>query len=68
VEVYINGVKAVSLKGYTTGYEPVTIGPQAMATLKQGVNHLAVHCHQYQGGQYVDVGFVNVVEQQISRQ
>jgi hypothetical protein len=63
VDIYINGVKAAGLAGYTTGYEPFTISKAAMATLKPGVNHLAVHCHQVQGGQYVDVGFVNVVEQ-----
>jgi hypothetical protein len=63
VEIYINGVKATSLSNYTTGYEAFTISKGAMATLKPGVNHLAVHCHQIRGGQYVDVGFVNVIEQ-----
>jgi hypothetical protein len=62
-EVYLNGVLAAKLPGYVTGYEPVSISPAAMATLKPGTNTLAVHCHQIRGGQYIDVGLVNVIEQ-----
>ena len=62
-EIYINGVLAAKLPDYSTGYEPVSISKTAMATLKPGTNHLAIHCHQVQGGQYIDVGLVNVVEQ-----
>jgi hypothetical protein len=63
VEIYLNGVLAASASGFTTAYEPVPINPQAQAVLKPGPNLIAVHCRQTSGGQYIDVGFVNVVEE-----
>jgi hypothetical protein len=62
-EVYINGVLAAKLSGYTTSYGQVPIKRAAIRALKAGSNCLAVHCHQTGGGQYIDVGLANVVEQ-----
>ena len=62
-EVYLNGVLAARLPGYVTGYEPASISPAALETLRPGANTLAIHCHQIRGGQYIDVGLVNVIEQ-----
>jgi len=61
-EVYINGVLAAKVTGYTTDYTTVPINEKARGALKTGRNCLAVHCHQNQGGQYIDVGLVDVVE------
>jgi hypothetical protein len=63
VEVYINGVLAVKLKGWKTDYEETPISAEAKATLKPGKNVFAVHCHQIRGGQYIDVGLVDVKEE-----
>ena len=60
--IYINGVEAGRLPGYTTGYGLSQISPQARAALRSGENILAVHCKQTGGGQYIDVGLVEVVE------
>ncbi|WP_435016365.1 glutaminase domain-containing protein [Tundrisphaera sp. TA3] len=61
-EITINGVPAARLSGFTTDYDLVPINPKARATLKPGQNVIAVHCHQTTGGQYIDVGVVDVKE------
>ncbi len=63
VEIYINGVQAATANGYTTGYEPLPVNGAAKAALKPGKNLIAVHCRQTGGGQYIDVGLVEVREQ-----
>ena len=61
-EVYLNGVLAVRVYGYTTAYEEVPISPASRAALKAGKNLIAVHCRQTGGGQYIDAGLVEVRE------
>ncbi len=61
-EVYVNGVLAAKVSGYATNYEEVSISPEARAALKAGKNVVAVRCKQTGGGQYIDVGFVDVKE------
>lgn len=61
-EVYLNGVLAATLSGYTTSYDAVPINAVAKATLKKGGNRIAIHCKQTGGGQYIDAGLVDVVQ------
>lgn len=59
-EVYINGVLAVTAHGYDTSYNAFPLSPAGKAALKPGKNLIAMHCHQTTGGQYVDLGLVNI--------
>jgi hypothetical protein len=61
-EVYVNGQLIAKPKGYTAGYMRMPLDEKAKAALKPGLNRLAVHCHQTQGGQYIDAGFVDIKE------
>lgn len=60
VEVYINGELAASANGYTTDYEPLPLTAAGKAALQPGKNVIAVHCRQTGGGQYIDVGLVEI--------
>ena len=55
-EVYLNGVLAAKVAGYTTNYVLLELSPEARAVLHAGRNVLAIHCTQTTGGQYIDAG------------
>lgn len=55
-QVYVNGLLAAELSGYTSDYEDVDLAPDVAATLRPGRNVLAIHCRQTKGGQYIDAG------------
>ena len=63
-EVHINGVLAVKATGWTTDYRSFRLTKEGAAALKAGANTLAVHCLQRSGGQYIDVGIVELVPTQ----
>ena len=60
VEVYLNGVLAVTAPNWTTSYETFPLSNEARQALRIGRNTLAIHCRQSGGGQYVDCGFATV--------
>ncbi len=62
-EVYINGQLVTELKNYTSSYVRVTLDEKARQSLKLGSNCIAIHCRQTTGGQYIDAGLIDVVEQ-----
>ncbi len=59
-EIYLNGILAAKVAGYITDYEEVPVSSEARPTLKPGKNVIAVHCRQTKGGQYIDVGLVDI--------
>ncbi len=61
-DVYVNGKLVRSVTGYSTDYGTLRLIPEAAKHFKAGANTLAVHCKQTGGGQYIDVGFVELVE------
>jgi hypothetical protein len=57
IDVYINGVPAYSARGYISSYEHRPLSQAAKQSLVPNAdNQIAVHCHQTEGGQYIDVG------------
>ncbi|MGA3007938.1 MAG: hypothetical protein ABSE59_08610, partial [Opitutaceae bacterium] len=61
VQVYLNGTLAFSAPGYTTSYGFYPIDRAALVGLVPGQKvEIAVHCHQTTGGQYIDVGIVEL--------
>lgn len=56
VEVFLNGRRVLRQEGYRGDYVDVPLDADALDLVREGRNVLAVHCHQTQGGQYVDVG------------
>jgi hypothetical protein len=60
VQVYVNGILAARRNGWTTSYDAVPLNEIAREALKPGQNLIAIHCRQNGGGQYVDVGFVDI--------
>jgi hypothetical protein len=60
-EVYVNGISAGTMDGYSREYEEIPVAPVGLKALKPGRNVIAVHCKQIQGGQYIDVGLVDLI-------
>ncbi|MGM0377733.1 MAG: T9SS type A sorting domain-containing protein, partial [Bacteroidota bacterium] len=59
--IYINGTKVTEFEGYTTDYQLKAMGRNGKGTLDpNSKNTIAVHCHQTEGGQYIDVGITLV--------
>jgi hypothetical protein len=61
-EVFINGELVEKLPGHTRHYRPMLLEEKARKLLREGKNTIAVHCRQTAGGQFIDVGIVDVVE------
>ncbi|MBC8352027.1 MAG: sulfatase-like hydrolase/transferase [Planctomycetes bacterium] len=59
--VFINGTLAAKDYGYVVQYIELPISDEARKSLRRGENTIAVHCRQTGGGQYIDVGVVDLV-------
>lgn len=59
-EVFLNGVLALKVGGFTTEYETLEMSGAAADALKRERNIMAIHVRQTIGGQYIDAG----IEQQ----
>jgi len=55
-KVWLNGVMVADLPGYTAGYSVVQVSEALQSSLTPGLNVMAIQCHQFQGGQYIDAG------------
>ena len=61
-EVYINSQLVAEFKGHISNYIQYRLDEKGRKALKAGTNTLAVHCKQTEGGQYIDVGLVDIIE------
>ena len=66
-QVYVNGTLAAEVNGHTTGYVLVPLNAEGAEQLRTAAKDggevvLAIHCRQTDGGQYIDVGIVDVRE------
>jgi hypothetical protein len=61
-EIYINGVLSASISGYLANYSLALINDKGKnAIILNGINTIAVHCNQINGGQYIDVGITKII-------
>jgi hypothetical protein len=61
--IYLNGERIARFSGYVKDYFAEPLAAEVTRLLRPGRNHLAVHCHQTSGGQYIDVGLIEIVRE-----
>jgi len=57
-EVYVNGKLVWKGEGWNDQYDGFDVTKALKAALKPGKNTIAVHCHQDEGGQFIDVALL----------
>jgi beta-galactosidase/beta-glucuronidase len=57
-EVYVNGQKILSIQNYIGNYKLFVVTEALRKALRKGSNTLAVHTHQTQGGQFIDLALL----------
>lgn len=62
-EVYIDGQLLMRVGGFTATYKLYRLPEGASELLTPGRHTIAVHCRQTDGGQYLDIGFVRLVDE-----
>lgn len=61
-EIFLDGQVIARTTGFTTDYIEVPLDAESVKRLHAGKNTLAVHCRQTGGGQYIDLGLVEVLD------
>lgn len=57
-EVYVNGQKVLGVQGYIGNYRMFVVTDELRKALRKGANTLAVHTHQTNGGQIIDLALL----------
>jgi beta-galactosidase/beta-glucuronidase len=57
-EVYVNGHKILARGGFISNYQLCVVTDELKKALKKGSNTIAVHTHQTDGGQYIDLALL----------
>lgn len=58
-EVYVNGSLVWKRTGFTTAYDTFLVTEPLKKALRLGKNTLAVHTHQTEGGQFIDLALLS---------
>lgn len=61
-DIFVDGKQLARVTGYTTAYTIVRLKSELAKSLTPGEHTLALHTHQTGGGQYIDVGLVQLIE------
>jgi len=66
IEIYFNGVQIVNTGDEAKENVRIPLPESARKTVVKGRNVIAIHCHNSQGGAYVDFGLFNkIIKQQV---
>ncbi len=57
-EVYVNGKTIWSRDRWNDRYEGFDVTEALGSALREGTNQIAIHCHQDEGGQYIDAALL----------
>jgi hypothetical protein len=57
-EVYVNGRKLWQAQGWNDQYAGFDVTSELRAALRPGENLIAIHCHQDEGGQFIDAALL----------
>lgn len=57
-EVYLNGQLVWKGERWNDDYRPYDVTEMVKGNLKKGGNTIAVHCHQDEGGQFIDLALI----------
>ena len=57
----MDGTLVLSVTGYSQDYELHSTTVDLRTVLRPGANTVAIHCRQTTGGQYIDIGIVDLV-------
>ena len=57
-QIYVNGKPVVAREGWNDAYEPFDATEALRAALVKGRNTIAVHTHQDEGGQFIDLALL----------
>jgi hypothetical protein len=57
-EIYVNGQKILGVGGFISHYQLHMVTDQLKKALRKGANTIAVHTHQTDGGQYIDLAIL----------
>jgi hypothetical protein len=57
-QVYVNGIEIWKSDAWTNSYTGIDVTKSLLSAIKKGKNTIAIHCHEYNGGQFIDAALL----------